>query len=160
MSRRVGLYSKIMTDIAFYHLEHARLEDALPKLLEKTLQAGKRGFVLARSEDRVEALTQSLWTYDPASWLPHGSAKDPAPEDQPIFLSAEEENQNKATFLFLTDGAEAQWVDAYERAFELFDGHDPGAVEAARARWKRYKAEGHDLTYWQQDMNGRWHKKA
>ena len=149
-----------MTEISFYHLERSPLEQALPKLLEKTLSIGKRALVLASTEDRVENLAQVLWTYDPGAWLPHGTAKDGSPEDQPVWLSTEDETPNKATFLFLTDGATSQWVDSYERCFELFDGRDPAAVQAARDRWKAYKAAGHDLSYLQQTPQGGWEKKA
>mgnify|MGYP001482384352 FL=1 len=149
-----------MTEISFYHLERSPLEQALPKLLEKTLSIGKRALVLASTEDRVENLAQVLWTYDPDAWLPHGTAKDGSPEDQPVWLSTEDETPNKATFLFLTDGATSQWVDSYERCFELFDGRDPAAVQAARDRWKAYKAAGHDLSYLQQTPQGGWEKKA
>lgn len=149
-----------MTDIAFYHLERSPLEGALPLLLEKTLAAGKRALVLASTEERVEGLAQLLWTYNPDSWLPHGTRKDGSPEDQPIWLTTEPENPNKATFLFLTDGATSDWVDAYERCFELFDGRDPDAVQAARDRWKTYKAAGHGLAYYQQTAKGGWEKKA
>ena len=34
------------------------------------------------------------------------------------------------------------------------------ALEAAREHWKRLKGEGHQLTYWQQNNDGRWVKKA
>tara|TARA_B100000427_G_scaffold316281_1_gene311192 strand:+ start:71 stop:520 length:450 start_codon:yes stop_codon:yes gene_type:complete len=149
-----------VTEISFYHLERSPLEQALPKLLEKTLSIGKRALVLASTEDRVENLAQVLWTYDPDAWLPHGTAKDGSPEDQPVWLSTEDETPNKATFLFLTDGATSQWVDSYERCFELFDGRDPAAVQAARDRWKAYKAAGHDLSYLQQTPQGGWEKKA
>ena len=64
-----------MTDIAFYHLQGSPLESALPKLLKKTLEAGKRAVVMAGSEARVEALNGVLWTYDQDSWLPHGSPR-------------------------------------------------------------------------------------
>ena len=101
-----------MTEISFYHLERSPLEAALPKLLEKTLAAGKRALVLASSEERVESLAQVLWTYDPGSWLPHGTAKDGNPEDQPIWLSTEPESANKATFLFMTDGATSDRIPA------------------------------------------------
>ncbi|MED5396188.1 MAG: DNA polymerase III subunit chi, partial [Pseudomonadota bacterium] len=42
-----------MTEIAFYHLERSPLERALPKLLEKTLEAGKRALVVVGSVERV-----------------------------------------------------------------------------------------------------------
>ncbi|MDP6928016.1 MAG: DNA polymerase III subunit chi, partial [Rhodospirillales bacterium] len=62
-----------MTDVAFYQLERSPLEQVLPKLLEKTLDAGKRALVVAGSEARIEALNGALWSYYQDSWLPHGS---------------------------------------------------------------------------------------
>lgn len=149
-----------MTAVAFYHLKHWPLEQALPKLLDKTLAAGKRAVVIASSAERVEALNGLLWTWDPASWLPHGSAKDGNPEVQPIWLTASDENPNGASFLFLTDGASSQRVAEFERCFDLFDGNDEAAVAAARRRWTACKAAGHDLTYWLQTESGGWEKKA
>lgn len=149
-----------MTEIAFYHLQKWPLEKALPKLLERAMQTEKRALVLTGSEARTESLAGALWSYDPDSWLAHGSKKDGRAEDQPIWISEDEANANGAAFLFLTDGAEAQDLDAFERCFELFDGHDIRAVEAARERWKTYRDAGHTLTYWQQTDGGGWEKKA
>jgi len=149
-----------LTDVSFYHLQSASLEAALPKLLEKTLAAGKRAVVLAASGERVEALAVHLWTYNPDSWLPHGTAQDGAPALQPIWISAHDENPNGAHFLFLCDGADSSAVASYERCFDLFDGNDAAAVEAARRRWQARKAEGHTVTYWQQTGRGGWERKA
>lgn len=148
-----------MTEVAFYHLTRSPLETALPKLLEKTLEAGKRAVVLAGSAERVEHLNGALWTYEPASWLPHGSAKDGAPDQHPVWISDSDENPNGADFLFLTDGAECADLNAYERCFELFDGNNPDGLAKARAHWKVYKEAGLDLTYWQQTDRGGWQKK-
>lgn len=149
-----------MTEIAFYHLERARLELALPKLLEKTLAAGKRALVVAGSDARVESLANALWTYDPDSWLPHGTAKDGEAADQPVWLATDDANPNGAAFLFLTDGATSARMADFERCFELFDGNDPAMLDAARGHWTAYKDAGHDLTYWQQTAAGGWEKKA
>jgi DNA polymerase-3 subunit chi len=148
-----------MTEIAFYHLQNSPLETVLPVLLEKTLDAGKRALVLAGSVERVEALNALLWSHDPNGWLPHGSAKDGDPEDQPIWLSADQDNANGASFLFLTDGTAGRDLESFERCFNLFDGRDAAAVEAARERWKELKDAGHGLTYWQQNNNGKWEQK-
>ncbi len=148
-----------MTEIAFYHLTKSSLEAALPKLLEKTLATGKRAVVVAGSTQRVEALNSLLWTYEQGSWLPHGGGKDGNAEDQPIWLAIGDETPNGATFLYLTDGAASERVGDFERCFELFDGNDPAAVEAARKCWKAYKETGHELTYWQQTDRGGWEKK-
>jgi DNA polymerase-3 subunit chi len=149
-----------VTEIAFYHLERARLELALPKLLEKALAAGKRALVIAGTEARVESLANGLWTYDQDSWLPHGTTKDGNAEYQPVWLATDDANPNNATFLFLADGVTTDRLADYERCFELFDGNDPAMVEVARDHWTAYKDAGHDLTYWQQTQSGRWEKKA
>jgi len=148
-----------LTDIAFYHLQRWPLEQALPKLLEKTAEAGKKAVVMTGSESRAESLNTLLWTYSRDSWLPHGTAKDGSPEDQPVWLTAKDENPNGADFLFLTDGAASVHVGEYERCFELFDGKDDEQVRAARERWKAYKEAGHGLAYWRQTETGGWTKK-
>ncbi len=148
-----------MTAIRFYHLTRRRLEQALPALLERCRERGWRAVVMAGSEERVEALTQLLWTYAERSFLPHGNARDGEPSFQPIWLTAIDENPNQATVLFLTDGAGPTRLPGYDLICELFDGNDGGAVEAARARWRSYRDHGHALTYWQETATGRWEEK-
>jgi DNA polymerase-3 subunit chi len=143
-----------MTEIRFYHLTRKTLEQALPEMLEKTLERNLRAVVMAGSVERVESLTQQLWTYQPNGFLPHGNAKDGNPEMQPIWLTPLDERPNDAVFLFLTDGASSERISEYERVCEIFDGNDPSAVAVARSRWGVYKAAGHDLSYWQQGERG------
>lgn len=149
-----------MSDVAFYHLTKFSLEQALPKLLEKTYGLGKRALVLVGSEDRAEQLADELWTYQPDSWLPHGTQKDGRPEKQPVWISSQKDNVNGADFLFLTDQMENAEIDTFERCFVIFDGRIDQAVQAARQQWKTYKEAGHALTYWQQTEQGGWEKKA
>lgn len=147
-----------MTEIGFYHLLATPLERALPKLLERGLAAGFRIVVLADSAERVEHLDAALWTYDDASFLPHGSRRDGRPERQPVWLTDSDENSNQADMLVLTDGASSTHLDSYRRCLDLFDGNDEVALAAARERWRRAKEAGHALTYWQQTATG-WAKK-
>ena len=148
-----------MTDVGFYHLTRSKLEQALPKLLEKTMAAEKRAVVVLGSKERVEWLDNLLWVYDPASWLPHGSERTGDAPDQPIWITHADENPNTANFLFLADGGTSDGVAGFERCFEVFDGHNLDAVQAARGRWKAYKEAGHTLAYWQQNERGGWEKK-
>lgn len=149
-----------MTEIRFYHLDKMPLERALPKLLEKVLESGARAVVLAGSEERVEALNAALWTYEQGAFLPHGSPRDGRAEDQPVWLTAADENPNGASVLILTDGARSARIDDFEKCLEIFDGNDSEAVAAARERWRAYKGGSYPLTYWQQTREGRWEKKA
>jgi len=149
-----------MTEIGFYHLQRSPLERALPKLLEKVLEAGKRAVVVAGSDERVESLNAALWTYRPDGFLPHGSAKDGNAEAQPVWLATAPENPNGAGILILTDGATAESFNGFERCLEMFDGNDDAALTAARERWTEYKAAGHAVVYYQQTESGGWEKKA
>ena len=148
-----------MTEIGFYHLTRLSLEQALPRLLERAMSAGHRAVVLAGSAERAEALNALLWTYAERAWLPHGGARDGFAEDQPIWLSAREENPNGADLLFMLDGVEPSFIGGFARAFDLFDGADEEAVAAARRRWAAWKAAGHTLAYWRQ-IEGGWEKQA
>lgn len=148
-----------MTDIGFYHLTRSGLDQALPQLLQKTMAAGKRALVVLGSEPRVQWFNDHLWTFDAASWMPHGTPKEGDADVQPIWLDVSDDNPNKAEFLFLCDGGTSDRVGDFERCFDLFDGHDDDAVADARARWKAHKEAGHELAYWQQGERG-WEKKA
>jgi DNA polymerase-3 subunit chi len=148
-----------LAEVRFYHLLRQRLEDALPALLEKARDRGHRIVVQAGSPERVKALDMLLWTYRPESFLAHGSGLAATATDQPIWLTANEENPNAADVLILVDGASAD-VAPYTLCCELFDGQDDNAVADARRRWAEYKAAGHAITYWQQGERGGWEKRA
>jgi len=157
-----------VTEIRFYHLQRARLESVLPVILERCHQRSERVLVLASSSERVEALTALLWTYKPDSFLPHGTARDGEAAHQPIYLAAAESveggeaaaNPNGASVLILSDGAQHAGIGAFRLACELFDGHDEAAVAAAREQWRRYRAGGHTVVYFQQDDGGKWQETA
>jgi DNA polymerase III subunit chi len=150
-----------MTEILFYHLKGRTPEQVLPALLQKSLERGWRVVVQASSEERIEALDAHLWTWRDDSFLPHGTWREAEAAQQPILLTVSDHNPNGATVRFLVDGAlMPENVAAYERVVLLFDGEDPDAVDAARARWSEAKSAGFEVTYWQADERGRWERRA
>jgi DNA polymerase III subunit chi len=150
-----------MTEILFYHLQRQPLERVLPALLEKSLERGWRVVVQAASEERAEALDAHLWTFRDDSFLPHGTWREGEAREQPILLTVHDDNPNGARVRFLLDGVPLPAdVAAYDRIVLLFDGEDPDAVDAARARWSEAKQNGFAVTYWQPDEAGRWQRKA
>lgn len=149
-----------MTEVSFYHLTTTRLETALPKLLERVRGLELNAIVIASSAARVEALNDLLWTYDPNSFLAHGSERDGYPAEQPIWLTTEDENPNGAKVVVLTDGATTQNLSSFTRCLDIFDGQDDVAVEAARERYRLAKAAGHTLTYYKQTETGGWEKRG
>ncbi len=150
-----------MTEIRFYHLTSGTLEHTLPIMLDRAVgRDGRRAVVMANSPDRVEALNAHLWTFDDRSFLAHGSAKDGFAPDQPVWLTDRDENLNGASVCFLTEGAAIGDPSGFELVCELFDGNDEAAVAEARTRWRHYREDGHQITYFQQDEGGRWQKKT
>ncbi len=144
--------------IQFYDLRTSPLERALPKLMEKAMAAGLRA-VIRGTPGQVEALDRALWTYSTHAFLPHGTAADPHPMRQPVYLTAARDNPNGAALLVITDGS-AYGEENFERVFDIFDGTDETALAEARARWKRYREQGHALTYIRQKEDGGWEKTA
>src|ERR1700733_10033247 len=120
-----------MTEIRFYHLTRTALEQMLPELLEKTHENDMKAVVMAGSPERVEALTQHLWTYNPNKFLPHGNDKDGNAEMQPVWLTPRDERPNNAEILFLTDGAQSDHAAKYTRVCEIFDGNNEEALTCA-----------------------------
>jgi DNA polymerase-3 subunit chi len=144
-----------VTEFRFHHLERFRVDQALPHLLERAYEAARAIIVRAPSDEMVAALNDRLWTYDDASFLPHGAAGDGESASHPIFLTARAENPNNAKMLVLLSGAETSPEDdAFEEVLFLFDGRDAGAVAEARSRWKALKDEGRTLGYWREGEDG------
>ena len=148
-----------MTEVGFYHLLSMPLERALPKLIERVWTQGHRILVRAGSAERVEHLDVLLWTYEEASFLPHGSEREGNAVAQPIWLTHDAKNPNGGSILLLIDGVEAEDLASFARCADLFDGNDADAVDAARGRWRRARQAGHNLTYWQQTPSG-WEKQS
>lgn len=147
-------------EVLFYHLMHQPLEAALPKLLLKCIERDWKVVVQTGSKERCRALDAHLWTFADESFLPHGTIEDGYAEEQPIYLTAEQDNPNSADVRFLVDRAVPPSLQDYQRAVYMFDGHDSEALAETRERWKEAKAEGFEVTYWQQTEQGGWERKA
>jgi DNA polymerase-3 subunit chi len=147
------------TEVWFYHLERTGLEQALPELLEKTLQRGWKALVRVRERDRLAHLDGWLWTYRDESFLPHAADDEANAERQPILLTIGFENANGADALFLVDGAEPGELAGFARCVVLFDGGDEAQLAVARAQWSAIKSSGVSVSYWKQQARG-WEKQA
>lgn len=150
-----------MTEVRFYHLTTQSLEQALPVILAKGLASGRKAIVRFGTEDDVKSFNDHLWTYHPDSFLPHGSSTDAFPECQPIYLTARDENPNTADMLVLCRLTDApDFMSDFGLCCDFLDGRDDDAIDAGRARWKKYKELGFAVTYWQQSETGSWEQKA
>ena len=125
--------------IGFYYLTAAPLERTLPRIAERVLAGGQR--LLVVGEDVLLArLDELLWTYAPASFLPHGRERG---DDQPVLLAKGCAAANGATHILIADGVWREEALAFERIFYLFD---ESRIADARTAWRQLKGRaGADL---------------
>ena len=153
-----------LTEILFYHLERRSLDDVLPGLIERTRQRGQRALIRAESAERAQAIDNLLWTWSEESFLPHAQAGDGDSAAQPVLITTEDGNANRAQVLFLVGGAmPMSWQGepaAFARIVILFDGRDASQLSAARAAWTAARDTGLEATYWKQSAGGKWEKQV
>lgn len=151
-----------MTDIWFYHLESTALEQALPDLLEKVVSRGWKAYVHfgvgSLEDDKIQALDQHLWTYNPASFLAHGREGDDLDAQQPILLGTSGRMTNAPDVYVSVAPVDLPDVDGLQRCLLVFEGGDDAHLGWARGQWKSLKARGASLAYWKQNDLGRWEK--
>ncbi len=148
-----------MSEVYFYHMTRTPLENTLPVLLTKSLEAGWKVLVRGCDSARLTWLDEKLWLGE--GFLPHGIAGGSRDADQPVLLTTSVSNEHAATALISIDGAEIdpQEIKGLQRASVLFDGNDPDAVAHARLQWKSLTKAGLAAQYWSQ-QSGHWEKKA
>lgn len=150
-----------MSDVWFYHLQGATLEETLPRLVEKARAAGWRVAIRAGGEERRDAIDDLLWSFDEESFLPHVPDTDPQAAREAVVVQAGVQDVNAPDVLVLVDDTPLpDELGPYTRVILIFDGNDEDALAAARGHWKSVKAAGHTASYWAQDEGGRWIKKA
>lgn len=149
-----------MTDIRFYHMEQSTLDQVLPAITTKAFQSGKRVMIRVPEKSEAMRLSDLLWSFHPNIFLPHGVEGDKYTDKQPVWITSETSNDNKAEILILTHGCTAENIVDFDMVCEMLDGRVESQIKDARTRWKTYKVDNHELTYWQQGDNGKWVKKG
>lgn len=151
-----------MGEAFFYHLTEDSLEQTLPVLVGKAVEAGWRVEVRGSARAQVEALDAALWKGAQDSFLAHGLAGGAHDADQPVLLTSQGDvASNGATCVVSVAGAQVTptEVQAADRVMVVFDGMDGDAVARARVQWKELTTGGAAAKYWAQE-GGRWIKKA
>lgn len=143
----------------FYHLEGSTIENVLPDLLEKTLAKGWRALVKL-PQDKLAEMDDHLWTFRDDSFLPHGQDNEPMADWQPVLLSADLNTAKGFDAIFLLGGADIDEVQEASRIMVMINGRSEAEIMLERKRWKALKETGATLSYYQQNGQGRWEKKA
>lgn len=147
-------------EMRFYHLTTSSMEKALPSLVAKIVEGGHRAVIMSDDAERLKEMDNRLWTFSQSHFIPHGTANDPFPEEQVVYLTQAEETPNNANVLILLGDIRPELAQQMTICADMFDGADHIQVEAARKRWTQYRdSDAFELTYWKQDAKGKWEKQ-
>jgi DNA polymerase III subunit chi len=121
--------------LGFYLSGEKPVEQVLPLIARKAMQAGERLLVVSSDAEQIALLDHALWEAAPEDFLAHGHADAAHPARQPILLSDRCEAANGASMVALADGVWREEAEAYERGFLFFD--DSGR-DRARPVWSAF----------------------
>jgi len=109
---------------------------------------GRRVLIVARDPAQAERLDQVLWTFDPASFLPHALAGQPDQHQEPVLIATQPLNLNQAQVaLFMAPPAEVP-LDTFPHLVLLVPGQEGPELEACRQLYRHLKQEpGVDLRH-------------
>lgn len=143
--------------VDFYQLSQSPVEEALPALAARMMQAGAPALVVSADIDQLARISDALWAAGD-QFLAHGPAGGPHDARQPILLAENLEATNGARFLALADGQWRDGAEAFERVFLLFGA---ATIDDARATWRSLDGrEGVERNYWRQVTRTKWEKAA
>ena len=134
-----------MTRVGFYVVQAAqqgqRLQVAV-RLADKAFQRGHRIFINAVDEAQARALDELLWSFRPASFLPHGLYGQEHSDSIAIGWGQEPENHND--LLINLQLEIPAFFSRFARVAEVVT-QDDASLAALRASWKFYKERGYQL---------------
>ena len=143
--------------VDFYQLSQSPVEEALPALAARMMEAGARALVVSADIGQLARISDALWASGD-QFLAHGPAGGPHDARQPILLAENLEATNGARFLALADGQWREGAEAFERVFLLFG---VATIDDARATWRSLDGrEGLERNYWRQVTRTKWERAA
>jgi DNA polymerase-3 subunit chi len=134
-----------MTRVGFYVVQAAeqgqRLRVAV-RLADKAFQQGHRIFINAVDEIQARTLDELLWSFRPASFLPHGLHGQE--HSDTIAIGWGQEPQDHNDLLINLQLGIPSFFSRFARVAEVVT-QDPASLQALRESWKFYKERGYQL---------------
>jgi DNA polymerase III subunit chi len=141
-----------MTEITFYFNVPDRLNYAC-RLLRKALRASAEkassGVAVLAPSATLSRFDRALWSFEATEFIPHllllnDVQADASQRRTRVWLVEQAERAAHLNLLLHLGDEPAQGFESFERMVEIVSTH-PDEREAARARWKHYKARGYEI---------------
>ena len=134
-----------MTRVGFYVVQDARQAQRLQvaaRLADKAFQQGHTIFINAVDEAQARALDELLWSFRPASFLPHGVHGEENSETIAIGWGQEPVRHNDLLINLQLEIPE--FFSRFRRVAEVVT-QDAESLAALRRSWSFYKERGYQL---------------
>ena len=144
--------------VDFYQYRNS-LDSLLAALCEKALSAG-RILIKTKTLERSQYINSLLWTYNPSSFLPHGTKQDGHAEHQPIFIThLDKDVPNGAKIYLSVDGDFLSDATPFDRIIYFINGHDEETIFQAKKELNRLRQTETNIFYHEQTDNGKWEER-
>lgn len=134
-----------MTQIDFYLLSKDQPHQFVCRLVDKIYRLGHRIFIHVASKEQAIELDESLWSFDPTSFIPHtiidASEKS---DDYPVLIGLEDNPQRAFDVMVNLAPALNTHFSRFQRVAEVI-GNDDAERAAARERYRFYKDRGYTI---------------
>jgi DNA polymerase-3 subunit chi len=134
-----------MTLVGFYVVQTVEPGERLQvaaRLADKAFQSGHRIFINAGDEAQASVLNELLWSFRPASFLPHGLHGEDHCDT--IAIGWGQEPENHYDLLINLQQAIPPFFSRFARVAEVVT-QEPDSLAASRESWKFYKARGYQM---------------
>ena len=134
-----------MTRVGFYVVQAAEQRQRLQvaaRLADKAFQQGHRIFINAADEAQARSLDELLWSYRPASFLPH--ALHGGEHSDQIAIGWGQDPLDHDDLLINLQLDIPPFFSRFDRVAEVVT-QDPDSLQALRRSWTFYRERGYQL---------------
>jgi len=134
-----------MTKVGFYVIQQSDTEQRLQvaaRLADKAFQKGHRIYINAADEPAARQLDDLLWSFRPASFLPHGIAGEEHSDS--IAIGWGQEPVNHDDLLINLQLGIPSFFGRFRRVAEVVT-QDAHSLASLRESWMYYKERGYEL---------------
>lgn len=134
-----------MPQISFYHLTNPEPDSRLQfacRLAEKARRLGHRLFLQAADKQEAERLSDLLWAFKPAAFLPHSLLADNADGDCDIAVGMQRQLQFHSDVLINLSGQPCHSHEQFQRINEIIC-QDQDILAAGRNCYRYYQSQGY-----------------
>ncbi len=137
-------------NINFYQTNDI-LHKSITPILIKILEEKKQALIFCQDLELLGQIDDGLWSFSKTKFIPHGKENDNIKANQqPIFLSNNQENLNNANYLITFSKVEDEFIQKFEKTFYFFNDN---SLKASKELWRYYKEKSATLNFYKKEQD-------